>query len=262
MPNNQGWIRLHRQLMDEPEWLAEPFTRGQAWVDLLLLANHETGYIRKRGILVAVERGQVGYSEETLAERWQWSRGKVRRFLLELASVSRISRKISGETVLKNTSVSSLISLINYDKYQSGSTEDGTENGRKTVQEQRIKRMKRNTPDEIFSEISHLEGRYQGHQEAINQAFQTISSTRKSNRIAETVKLSILQSWDRYPSEKVISGIRAYLSKDYAGQGKNEKYLLGIIRNIKDEGQQQTRSTGSALLDRYYRDMETLNERA
>lgn len=144
MGNSQGWIRLHRQIMETPEWLAEPFTRGQAWVDLLLLANHETGFIRKRGILIAVDRGQVGYSEESLAERWQWSRGKVRRFLVELARLSRISHKISEKTIPKKTSVSSLINIINYDRYQMNSTEDDTEDGRKTVQEQRMKRMKRN----------------------------------------------------------------------------------------------------------------------
>ena len=144
MGNSQGWIRLHRQIMETPEWLAEPFTRGQAWVDLLLLANHETGFIRKRGILIAVDSGQVGYSEESLAERWQWSRGKVRRFLVELARLSRISHKISEKTIPKKTSVSSLINIINYDKYQMNSTEDDTEDGRKTVQEQRMKRMKRN----------------------------------------------------------------------------------------------------------------------
>ena len=66
---NSGWIKLHRQIMDTPEWLSEPFTKGQAWVDLLLLANHKTGFIRKRGILVAVERGQVGFSERVLADR-------------------------------------------------------------------------------------------------------------------------------------------------------------------------------------------------
>ena len=80
MGNNLGWIRIHRKIMDTPEWLAEPFTRAQAWVDLLLLANHETGFIRKRGIMIAVERGQVGYSEDALSARWRWSRGKVRRF--------------------------------------------------------------------------------------------------------------------------------------------------------------------------------------
>ncbi len=144
MGNSQGWIRLHRQIMNTPEWLAEPFTRSQAWVDLLLLANHETGYIRKRGILIAVERGCIGYSERSLAERWQWSRNKVRNFLAALTRLSQVSRGTSEKTVPKNTSVSSLIYIVNYDKYQTKSTEDDTEEKPKIIPEQRMKRMKRN----------------------------------------------------------------------------------------------------------------------
>ncbi len=142
MENKQGWIRIHRQIMDTPEWLAEPFTRGQAWVDLLLLANHETGFIRRRGILIAIDRGGIGYSEEALAVRWQWSKGKVRRYFVELARLSRVSRKISEKTILKNLRISSFIHIINYDKYQLNSTENDTEDGLKTVLEQRIKRNK------------------------------------------------------------------------------------------------------------------------
>ena len=37
-----------------------------------------------------------------------------------------------------------------------------------------------------------------------------------------------------YPVEQVESGIRIYLEKDYAGKGKKEDYLFGIIRNQKD----------------------------
>ena len=127
-----GWIKLHRKITENELWLSEPFTRAQAWVDLLLLANHKDGSIRKRGILVFVDRGQVGYAEETLSQRWKWSRGKVRRFLSELKTNDQIEYKISEKTVQKNSSVSSLISIVNYDSYQNNSTEDDTEDGRKT----------------------------------------------------------------------------------------------------------------------------------
>lgn len=150
---NKGWIKLYRAIADTEFWLSEPFTRSQAWVDLLLLANHKTGHIRKRGILVAVERGQVGCSEDTLAKRWKWSKGKVRRFLAELISLSRITRSISEKTVLKNTSVSSLIYILNYDKYQANSTEDGTEDGPKTVMEQECKELKNKTYVTFFDDF-------------------------------------------------------------------------------------------------------------
>ncbi|MDA8126073.1 MAG: hypothetical protein M0009_12895 [Deltaproteobacteria bacterium] len=143
---NSGWIKLHRAIMDHADWLSEPFTRAQAWVDLLLLANHKTGFIRRRGIMVAVERGQVGYSEVVLAERWQWSKGKVRRFISELTRLSQVSRKISEKTVPKKTSVSNLILIINYEKYQGSDTEDDTENGPKMVPEQEEKEGKEIKP--------------------------------------------------------------------------------------------------------------------
>ena len=93
MPKNNGWVKLHRKLADHELWLAEPFTRGQAWIDLLLLANHKTGFIRRRGITVKVERGQVAWGEEALAHRWRWSRNKLRRFFSELTGRGMISRQ-------------------------------------------------------------------------------------------------------------------------------------------------------------------------
>ena len=130
--NNNGWIRLHRQILDCEDWLSEPFTRAQAWVDLLLIANHKKGYVRKRGILIEIERGEVGLSESGLASRWRWSKGKVIRFLSDLKNRQQIGRK----TAPKNKQLNSLIYITNYDKYQfdgtEDSTEDGTENGPKT----------------------------------------------------------------------------------------------------------------------------------
>lgn len=107
---SKGWIKLHRKSFENDLYFAEPFTKWQAWTDLLLLANHKDGSIRKRGIRVIVERGQVGCSEVTLAKRWKWSRGKVRRFLNDLKMVQQI--------VQQKTHTTSLISIVNYDEYQ------------------------------------------------------------------------------------------------------------------------------------------------
>ena len=130
---NNGWIKLHRKIMDGAYWLSEPFTRAQAWIDLLLLANHTPGHIRKRGILIEVQRGQVGFSEESLVARWKWSRGKVIRFLSELKS----NQKISRNPVQQNPKLSSLITIVNYDLYQSNGTSDSTTDGTGTRMEKR-----------------------------------------------------------------------------------------------------------------------------
>ena len=123
----QGWIKLHRQLSSSDLWKSEPFTRGQAWVDLILLANHKEGFIRARGIKLRVERGQVGVSQDTLSKRWQWSRGKVVRFLNEL--------EMEQQIVQQKNNVTSLLSITNYNQYQSNDTTNDTTNGQQTVQQ-------------------------------------------------------------------------------------------------------------------------------
>jgi hypothetical protein len=124
--------------MDTEDWLHEPFTRGQAWIDMLMLANHTKGSIRVRGIIVDLDRGQLGWSEENLALRWKWSRGKVRRFFSELGSetVQRI--------VQQKNNVSSVITILNYDRYQGDDTQDGTADGTPNGHQKDTKRYTNN----------------------------------------------------------------------------------------------------------------------
>lgn len=133
-----GWIKLHRQLLHHQLWQELPFDRARAWVDLLLLANFADSMIRKRGIKVEVRRGQVGLSERELAERWGWSRGKVRRFLNELETV----QQIEPQNEPQKNNVTSLITITNFDRYQieepqnepANGTTDGPQTGRRIAQ--------------------------------------------------------------------------------------------------------------------------------
>ena len=106
-----GYIKLHRRLMENPIWTSEKFTRGQAWVDLILKANAQPGYVRKHGSRINLERGDVGYSIKELSRQWGWSESKTRRYLKELED--------DGMVTLKKTNVSCTITLLNYDYWQS-----------------------------------------------------------------------------------------------------------------------------------------------
>jgi len=81
----KGWIKVHRKITNNELWLSEPFTKGQAWIDLLLLADgiDSDGY----------EAGKVYKSVMYLADRWKWSRGKTRHFLKYLESQQMIQQK-------------------------------------------------------------------------------------------------------------------------------------------------------------------------
>lgn len=57
-------------------------------------------------------------SQLTMAKRWKWSRGKVRRFLNDLETEQMIVQQTGQHTTL--------VSICNYDKYQGGGTTGGT----------------------------------------------------------------------------------------------------------------------------------------
>jgi len=91
-------------------WTSEPFSRGQAWIDLLLLAAHNKSFFYIRGNKVDVKRGQLAWSESKLSERWRWSRSKLRKFLIDLEKERQIEQYKGG--------VIQVITIVNYNKYQ------------------------------------------------------------------------------------------------------------------------------------------------
>lgn len=122
---SSGWIKLHRSVFDNDLWMSEPFTKGQAWIDLIGNANHRPGVVWVRGVDISVDRGQIAWSELTMAKRWKWSRDKVRRYLRMLKTRHMIIQQKNNYT--------SITTICNYELYQSGDTPDETPN---------------NTPDE------------------------------------------------------------------------------------------------------------------
>ena len=72
-----GWIRVYRQLQDHWLWAGGRFTKGQAWIDLLLSANHRDRQTRLGNQLITVKRGQVLVSQRQLVSRWGWARTAV-----------------------------------------------------------------------------------------------------------------------------------------------------------------------------------------
>lgn len=115
-----GWLKLHRSIIDNPLWGAEPFSKAQAWVHLLLIANHKDGGFIKNGQWIEVKRGQTGESVLSLSKRFRWSKNKVLRFL-DLLEKQRMIE-------VKTTHLTTIITICNYNDYQGGETPDGTPN--------------------------------------------------------------------------------------------------------------------------------------
>jgi hypothetical protein len=106
----EGYFLIYRSLCESSFWLGERFTYGQAWIDLIYLASFKDTFIMIRGIKVEIKRGQVGIPSTRLAERWRWSRDRQQTFINRL--------QILHQIIQQKTRVTSIITILNYEKYQ------------------------------------------------------------------------------------------------------------------------------------------------
>ena len=120
-----NWIKVNRALSNHWIWnTGEPFTKGQAWVDLLLLAYHSDDDKVINGQVKHIKRGQVPYSKLFLARRWKWSIGKVSRFctLLVKSKMCSVNSTTDGTT----------ITIENYEFWQDARNTNRPSNGKQT----------------------------------------------------------------------------------------------------------------------------------
>lgn len=143
-----GWIRLNRKLLENDLWESEPFTKAQAWVDMIFLTNFVDGFIYVRGNKIEVKRGQLGWSELSLSKRWKWSRNKVRRFLKDLKNESQIEQQ-------KN-SVTSLITMLNYETYNPKEQQTIQQKDSRRYTNKELKKEKNNNYSVKFLEFWEL----------------------------------------------------------------------------------------------------------
>jgi len=159
---NKGWVRIHRKIEDNGLWFLEPFTKAQAWIDLFLNANHKNGLMQIRGNVIPIERGQIGWSEQTMVLRWKWSKNKVRRFLKLLETIKQIEQQ-------KDRYITTIITILNYEKYQNDKADDkaddkaeGQQTIKQTIHKQECKNEKNVNIDNIYTfykeKINQLSG--------------------------------------------------------------------------------------------------------
>lgn len=110
MSTDKGYIKIYRDIRDHWVWEVKPYDKARAWIDLIMIANHEKKTILFDGRLMTIERGQHMTSLKTLAARWGWTRSKVKRFLDVLKSEQMIDTKRNRN--------GTLITIVNYGIYQ------------------------------------------------------------------------------------------------------------------------------------------------
>jgi len=117
-----GFFRLDRTIFDTKIWKdSEPYDARSAWIYLIGMANYKDTQRVYRGQVQITKRGQLNVSMGHLAKAWNWSVGRVRRYIrtLEQLEMVHTERTPRGTT----------ITVVNYAKYQDVRRTNGTTDG-------------------------------------------------------------------------------------------------------------------------------------
>ena len=116
----EGYIKLNRSLQNSWLWKDKPFSKGQAWIDLIFLAKYKNEKFPFKNKIISGERGTVYKSMTELSERWGWSRDRVRFFLNQLQDNESIQ--------YTSTTHQTTIKLIKYSDFQDTPTTETATN--------------------------------------------------------------------------------------------------------------------------------------
>ena len=95
--DSKGWIKLDRNLLDHPLWNEKPFSKGQAWIDILFSAHWKNSTDRVGGKKKRSRPGQYWTTLGTLSKRWGWPKESVRRFLRRLECDGSVSLYVTAD---------------------------------------------------------------------------------------------------------------------------------------------------------------------
>lgn len=170
--DNQGWIKLHRSILDSAPLFgkAHDFT---IFVYLLLKADRKTGDVKIGRLRLA------------------------RLFRVKQSTIYMVIKRLANENYIniKSNNQFSIVHICNYDKYQNQSNNETNnkvttnENESNTIQEVRIKNKEKNT----YSSLSSLD------EETIGEvATQYSVSTYSVTSLAEDLRLYCQSKGKRY----------------------------------------------------------------
>jgi hypothetical protein len=197
---------MHRGWMDNPVLGREKYTRAMAWCYLIEHAAFADTTQTVGENLVRVTRGQYATAVRFLADAWGWSKTAVERFLNRL----KTGTMIGTQTGTRYT----VITICNYDKYQSSEDQTGTQTGHKPGQD-------RDTPGTKNKKVE--EGKERKKDISIENGFDEwweIVPRKVGKGHAETAFRAALKI---ATLETLITGMTAYAT---SCRGKDRQYIL------------------------------------
>jgi DNA-binding transcriptional regulator YhcF (GntR family) len=208
MNNNNGWIKLHRKILENPT--SSNLELLGLWSYILLNINHKPSDFYLGFQKIHLESGQGIFSQKKLSEKFKVSLSKIHRMLKILESEKQIEKQ--GES--KYT----VITVINWELYQN--IEKENENQTETKQKTNRKQIETNNNDKNIKNDKNDKKQIQNIyispkiQNTFEESLGVELSKSKANVSAEkTLKNKMLKMFpDKDPEEMlcyVIQGVRA-----------------------------------------------------
>lgn len=123
--NRPGWIKLYNQTLDSDFWAdPDPFSLRDAFIHVLIAANWRDGVTRRNGHRVVIHRGQWLTSIRKLMDTFRWSKNRVYRWLKVMKDYGMIESE--------NLGFGTLLTVVNYDRFQISQDTDGHRDGHET----------------------------------------------------------------------------------------------------------------------------------
>ena len=122
----KGWISLHRKILDNPILTrGRQYSRFEAFVYMLLKANHKDNEVLIGNQKIQVKKGSFITSQKKLMKEFNWGTSRLRNFLKLLQNDDMIE--------INTNAISTYITINNYKALQGLQTANKSEANRKQI---------------------------------------------------------------------------------------------------------------------------------
>jgi len=140
-----GWIKPHRKMLSH--WVARDPVALTLFIWMLLEATHEDKTVMYNGCLVTLQRGQLLFGIERWAEKTGISVGKIR------------NRLTSMQTDRQKTNKYSIISILNYDRYQVNDRQTNRQGDRQLTGDKEVNKLRSKEIQQILDSWKDIMGK-------------------------------------------------------------------------------------------------------
>ena len=123
----EGWIKIHRQILDNPI-ICKDSDHLSVWIYLLLNATHKEIPALFKGEKIILQPGQLITGRKSMSEKLKIPESKIYRVINEYKSEQQIKQQTSNKN--------SLITILNWNKYQQSEQQNEQQmNNKRTTSE-------------------------------------------------------------------------------------------------------------------------------